>query len=180
MKINLILATDSKNGIWKDWKLAWNIPEDLKYFAKITSDTDDLAKLNAVIMWRKTWDSIPSKFRPLKNRINCILTKTIKTNDTDSKIDDFVLYFNSLQKCLTELKTKDNLAEVFIIWWASLYNELVKSDDLEKIYLTKVDWDFGCDTFFDWVPENFELESASEEKKDWDYSYRFEVYKKEK
>ncbi len=180
MKLNLILAVDEKNWLWKDWVLAWNIGEDLKYFAKVTSETRDLAKLNAVIMWRKTWDSIPRKFKPLKNRINCILTKTIHTNDTHSKIDDFVLYFNSLQKCLEELKTKENLEEVYIIWGASLYNELAKNDMVERIYLTRIKWDFACDTFFNWVPDDFILESESEEKHSGDYSYKFLVYRKEK
>lgn len=178
MKINLILAVDEKNGIWKNWTIPWHIKEDLEYFKKITTQNDDLAKLNALIMWRRTWDSIPSRFRPLSDRINCILTKTIHTNDTDSKIDDFVLYFNSLEKCMQELSTKDNLDEIFIIWWASLYNELVNDKSVHKIYITKIKWDFACDTFFDWIPENFELESTSEDKKEWDYSFKFEVYKR--
>jgi len=87
----------------------------MKYFSETTKNTKDLAKHNAVIMGRKTWESIPSKFRPLPQRINCILTRTLKQESNDSQIDDFVLYFNSIDHCLEELSKKDNLENIFII-----------------------------------------------------------------
>lgn len=181
MKINLILAVDDKNWLWKNNSLAWNIPSDLKYFKEKTSTTKDLAKLNAVIMWRKTWESIPAKFKPLSDRINCIITKSIETNDIWSKIDDFTLYFNSITHCLSELESKENLEEIFVIWWASLYNDFIKWELLnfvEKIYITKVKWDFNCDVFFDWIPENFKVEKYSEEKEENWYIFSFWEYKK--
>jgi len=181
MKVNLILAIDEKNWLWKNNSLAWNIPSDLKNFKKITSETEDLAKMNAVIMWRKTWESIPKKYRPLHDRINCIITKSIKKNSIWSEIDDFILYFNSLEKCLSELESKENIEKIFIIWWASLYNDFVWEkflDFVDKIYLTKVKWDFDCDVFFDWIPENFKVEKYSEEhKENWNI-FSFWEYKK--
>jgi dihydrofolate reductase len=89
----------------------------MKHFKEITSTTQDLAKHNAVIMWRKTWESIPSKYRPLPDRINCILSRSITDQSIDSKIDDFVLYFNSLESCLEELQKKDNIEDIYIIGW---------------------------------------------------------------
>lgn len=174
----MILAIDDKNGIWTNWDLAWRIKEDMMYFKDITTNTEDLAKHNAVIMWRKTWESIPSKFRPLPQRINCILTRTIKTESTDSDINDFVIYFNSLDHCLEELGHKDNLENIFIIGWANLYNQVLDHPVLDKIYLTKVDWDHGCDVFFDWIPDNFNLESESEEKEENNIKFKFQIYKK--
>ena len=50
---------------------------DMAFFKKITSETADNSKKNAVIMGRKTWDSIPVKFRPLANRINVVLSTTM-------------------------------------------------------------------------------------------------------
>lgn len=181
MKVNLILAVDENNWLWKNNSLAWNISTDLKNFKKITSETKDLAKLNAVIMWRKTWESIPAKFKPLSDRINCIITKSIKTNDIGSRIDDFILYFNSVTYCLSELESKENLENIFIIWWASLYNDFLKWDLLnfvDKIYLTKIKWDFDCDVFFDWVPENFKVEKYSEEMEENWIKFSFWEYKK--
>jgi len=175
---NIILATDSKNWIWKNNKLAWDIPEDLKYFKDITSKTQDLAKLNWVIMWRKTWESIPTKFRPLPNRINCILSRTLKKESINSKINDFVLYFNNFDHCLEELSKKDNIENIFLIWGSSLYNQFINHPNLDKIYLTKIEWDFKCDTFFDWIPDNFIVESYTDTSEDNWIKYSFWVYKK--
>ncbi len=138
MKINLILAIDEKNGIGKNNTLAWKIKKDMEYFKNMTSDTDDLGKINAVIMGRGTWESIPVKFKPLGNRVNCILTRTIHTNNIDSKPDDFVLYFNSLEVCLRELEKKKNIENIFVIGGASLYNQLIYTDLIDKIYITEI------------------------------------------
>lgn len=178
IKINLILAVDDKNGIGKNNDLAWRIKSDMSYFKNITSKTTDLAKMNAVVMWRKTRESIPSKFRPLPDRINCILTRNIKHDDIGSKIDDFVLYFNSIDHCLSELESKENVENIFIIGWANLYNQLLNHPLLDKIYITKVVWNFDCDVFFNWIPDNFKVESYTDEEQENDIKYSFWVYKK--
>jgi len=178
MKFNIILATDSKNWIWKDNNLAWKISEDLKYFKTITEKTQDLGKLNAVIMWRKTWESIPSKFRPLPNRINCILSRNLKYEDINSKIDNFVLHFNDFDHCLKELEKKENVENIFLIGWASLYNQFINHPKLDKIYLTKVEWDYNCDVFFDWVQDNFVVESYTDTKDENWVKFSFWIYKR--
>ena len=178
MKFSIILAVDEKNWIWKENTLAWRLSADMKYFKNITSNTTDLWKMNAVIMWRKTWESIPSKYRPLPNRINCILTRSITNNDIGSPIDDFTLYFNSLEHCLSELESKDNVEQIFIIGWANLYNQVLDHSMLDKIYITKLVWDYNCDVFFDGVPSNFIPESYTDLENEKSIDYSFWVYKK--
>ena len=178
MKFSIILAVDSKNGIWKDNSLAWKLSTDMKNFKQITTKTTDLAKMNAVIMGRKTWESIPSKYRPLSDRINCILTRQIKNDDIWSPIDDFVLYFNSFIHCLSELESKENVENIFVIGWANLYNQVLDNPMLDKIYLTKVKWDYDCDVFFDGIPNNFIVESYTEYEKENNIEYSFWVYKR--
>lgn len=56
--------------------LPWKIPADLAYFKELTVRTSDPAKQNAVIMGRKTWESIPQKFRPLAGRLNIVLSRS--------------------------------------------------------------------------------------------------------
>lgn len=180
MKFSIILAVDDKNGIWKNNFLAWKLSSDMKYFKEITTKTSDLAKMNAVIMWRKTRESIPSKFRPLNDRVNCILTRQIKNDDIWSPIDDFVLYFNSFIHCLSELESKENVENVFVIWWANLYNQVLTNTMLDKIYITKVKWDYNCDVFFDWIPEGFEVESYTDSEIENGIEYSFWVYKRKK
>jgi dihydrofolate reductase len=175
-KFSIILAVDDKNWLWKNNDLAWRLKWDMKFFKDVTSKTQDLAKHNAVIMWRKTWDSIPQKFRPLPQRINCVLTRKIHTESSPSQIDDFVLYFNSLDHCLDELNTKDNIEEIFIIWWSQLYNQVLDHPDLEKIFITQVQWDYDCDVFFDWIPDNFTLESKTDITEENTIKYNFNIY----
>ena len=64
MKLKLVVACDGRGGIGKNGTLPWNIPTDLKHFQKITRGKNDNSAV--VLMGRKTWESIPPKFRPLK------------------------------------------------------------------------------------------------------------------
>ncbi len=93
MKVNLIVAgckvlgKETKvYGIGNKGQLPWRLKNEMKFFAKMTTTTKDTSKKNAVIMGRKTWESIPEKFRPLKNRFNLILTRNatydLKTDNT--------------------------------------------------------------------------------------------------
>ena len=178
-KISIILALDEKNGLWKDWDLAWRIKEDMKYFKNITliphsvsPKGREVAK-NAVIMWRKTWDSIPEKYKPLPDRINCILSRKFEFEDNSWDIRKFSSFDSALEK----LSLDENIWEIFIIWWSQIYNLALKSKLLDKVYLTRVKWDFNCDVFVDFKQENFELIENSEWKqtKKW-VEFRFEVY----
>ena len=64
-----LVAAVAKNGIiGADNRLPWHLPEDLKHFKALTNG-------QAVIMGRKTWDSLPPRFRPLPGRINIVLTR---------------------------------------------------------------------------------------------------------
>jgi dihydrofolate reductase/thymidylate synthase len=56
----------------------------MKYFKELTSRTADPGKQNAVIMGRKTWESIPAKFRPLPGRINVVLSKGVAAADENA------------------------------------------------------------------------------------------------
>ncbi|MDE2222506.1 MAG: dihydrofolate reductase, partial [Candidatus Omnitrophica bacterium] len=69
---SIVVAFDSTYGIGKDGRLPWRLAADLKRFKEITME-DGAARPNAVIMGRKTWESIPDRFRPLPGRVNVIL-----------------------------------------------------------------------------------------------------------
>ena len=64
---SLVVAVCKNMGIGMDGGLPWKLSEDLKHFRRTTEN-------GTVIMGRKTWDSIPEKYRPLKNRKNIVLS----------------------------------------------------------------------------------------------------------
>ena len=172
MNFSMILAVDDALWFWKNGQLPWRIKEDMAYFRDITTETSDENKVNVVIMGRKTWESIPDRFRPLPDRINYVLT-------TDENYEDNgCVSYTSLEQCLGDIDGNPLIDSIFIIWGAQLYNGVLDDSRLEKIYLTKVDWDFGCDVFFDGVPDSFVLESEWEEKEEGDIKFKFQVYKK--
>jgi len=68
MKLHLIFARSRNGVIGKDNTLPWHLPEDLAHFKRTTLGCP-------VIMGRKTWDSLPPKFRPLPGRANVVVTR---------------------------------------------------------------------------------------------------------
>lgn len=67
-RLNLIYARAANGVIGKDNQLPWHLPEDLAHFKRTTQGCP-------VIMGRKTWDSLPPKFRPLPGRLNIVVTR---------------------------------------------------------------------------------------------------------
>jgi dihydrofolate reductase len=67
-RLHLIFARASNGVIGKDNTLPWHLPEDLAHFKRTTLG-------HPVIMGRKTWDSLPPKFRPLPGRLNIVVTR---------------------------------------------------------------------------------------------------------
>lgn len=178
MKFSLIIALDNENGIGKNNDLAWSIPEDMKHFKDITTKTEDPKKQNAVIMGRKTWESIPEKYRPLKNRYNCVLSRGYEDKKEN---EQWGLEFSSLDSCLRHLEEKSDIETIYIIWWAQLYNQIANDERLEKAYITRIYDKFHCDSFFDWLPTwKFDRISRSEIKIHEDIEFEFVVYERKR
>lgn len=131
----LVVGCSKNKGIGKDGKLPWNIPDDMRHFKEVTQAGP---VQNSVIMGRKTWDSIPSKFRPLPNRKNIVVSSTL----TDGNC--------SIVPSLSEaLSISTGL--VFIIGGHQLFQEALSPEFLpllDQIYLTRISKDFECDVFF--------------------------------
>lgn len=68
MKLHLILARAANGVIGKNGVMPWHLPEDLAHFKRTTLGAP-------VIMGRKTWESLPPRFRPLPGRANVVLTR---------------------------------------------------------------------------------------------------------
>ena len=68
MRVNLIYARSRNGVIGRDNTLPWHLPEDMAHFKRVTAGCP-------VVMGRKTWDSLPPKFRPLPGRTNLVVTR---------------------------------------------------------------------------------------------------------
>ena len=73
-RLTIIVAATLTNGIGKAGRLPWRLPQEMAYFARVTSNAPE-GSINAVIMGKNTWESIPKKFRPLPRRLNVVLSR---------------------------------------------------------------------------------------------------------
>ena len=124
--ISIIAAIDDKRGIGLKGNLPWHLSEDLKRFKDIT-------KGHSVIMGRNTFESIG---KTLPDRNNIVITQ-----DANFTAEG-VTIVNSIEDALDETGG----GEIFVIGGAQIYNQTIELAD--KLYLTQVEGDFNCDTFF--------------------------------
>ena len=134
------VAYDSKNGIGKNNSIPWYLPEDLKYFSKLTKGNGK----NAIIMGKNTWLSLPKK--PLKGRDNLILSRTLEINENLPK-NDLIKTFKDIND-LIEFCYLQKYDEVWVIGGSEIYNLFLNKFKVERIYATLIDKDYECDTFF--------------------------------
>ena len=125
----IIVSCTQDGGISKDGKIPWKIKEDMDFFKKTTVGDGN----NAVIMGRKTFFSIPEKYRPLKNRLNIVLTNNVSKYEhlqTDS-----LIFVNSYKDIFEHTRDVD---KIFNIGGKALYEMGFYDLKLSGIYLTKV------------------------------------------
>lgn len=71
----MVVAYENSRGIGLRGDMPWKLPKDMAYFKTLTSSVKNSGKQNAVVMGRTTWESIPAKFRPLKGRMNIVISR---------------------------------------------------------------------------------------------------------
>src|SRR3989338_9032681 len=95
MKFTIIISRDRNGGIGKDNELACRLAGDLKHFSKVTRGVTVSDMKNAVIMGRRTWESLPENKRPLAGRVNVVLTR-----QEDYEVPDGVRVYSDLDEAL--------------------------------------------------------------------------------
>lgn len=129
-------------------ELPWHFPSDMKHFKELTGG-------QTVIMGRKTYESIPEKFRPLPNRKNFVLSRS----ETESNHES-LFYFKTINNALNAVDTE----KAFIIGGASIYEQTL--DYVDGIYLTLIHQDYEGDAYYPELPENFKEEKRDKLQKD--------------
>ncbi|MCP4093776.1 MAG: dihydrofolate reductase [Planctomycetes bacterium] len=156
---------DCARGIGRDGDMPWHLPSDLKYFAKITKGetAQTGGALNTVIMGRKTWDSIPERFRPLAGRTNIVISR-----QRDLPMEGAALA-QSLEQAL---EMADSSSDCFVIGGATIYEMALAHPDCGDLLITEIDSDFDCAVFFPAL-DGFERIEQGERSSDGDLNLRF-------
>lgn len=173
---SIIVAVDKKNGIGKDGKIPWALPSDMKHFKAMTTETSSSGKTNAVIMGRKTWESLPEKWRPLPHRLNVVLTQ-----DKNYSVPSNVVKSQGLDEALRVLDSKEyqkTVDKIFVIGGANVYAQALVHPRCQRVYLTVIDKEFGCDAFFPEWKQNFKKAECSDLLVENDIKYFFAVYER--
>lgn len=92
MKVGLVWAQSTSGVIGRGGDIPWRLPEDLNHFKQITMG-------HTVVMGRRTWDSLPARFRPLPGRRNVVLSRQPGFSAPGAEV------VTSLDEALTEPET---------------------------------------------------------------------------
>ena len=164
--ISHLVAVSNELVIGVDNDLPWNLKDDLAHFKKYTLN-------KVIIMGRKTYESIG---RPLPNRINYVISRTIKEIDGAH-------VFNNLEEAILSAekhnKDLDIENEIVIIGGGYLFEETLPI--LNKLVITKVDCSVAGDVYYPKIDmKNWDLISSESYTKDSDndYNFKIEEYKK--
>ncbi|KAI3343507.1 dihydrofolate reductase [Ustulina deusta] len=159
LELTLIVAATRNMAIGRNGTLPWTgLKKEMAYFARVTKRLPSVpnqdghssaAAMNAVIMGRKTWDSIPPKFRPLKGRLNIVISRSHAdppAKDVNAETD--AVKVGSLEQAIRYLQSSSQTGRVFVIGGAQIYAAALQLKEARRVLLTKIMSDFECDTFF--------------------------------
>ena len=150
-----IIVAIARNGVIGDKNaLLWHIKEDMRFFRTTTSG-------HAVVMGRKTFESLGSK--PLPKRTNIVITRAERTFDG-------ALTAHSLEEAIA---MAEGDTEIFVIGGAQIYAEALNKVD--RMYITRVDKDYEGDTSFPEIDfSKWELVASERYERGEEYEYPFE------
>lgn len=145
MIINIIAAIEKNMGIGLNGFIPWGrLKEDLNFFKYITINgdfgDDSIYSQNAVVMGRKTWESLPEKYKPLPYRKNIVMSRSMFF---DYRCQSFEDINDVIQYC-----SDANCAQLMVIGGAEIYELFLDSKVVKYIYLTRIDNHYKCDRFF--------------------------------
>jgi dihydrofolate reductase len=161
MNINMIFARAANGVIGHNNALPWHLPEDLAHFKKLTLGSP-------VIMGRKTWDSLPAKFRPLPGRTNVVITRRADWQAAGAQSADSLA--GALALCQAE-------KDVWIIGGAQIY--ALAEPLASRIEITQIDKLYAGDAFAPNLGSQWQLSHQEDHVSCSGLNYSFITYTKQ-
>jgi len=162
-QVKLVVAVAENGVIGRNNQLVWRLRDDMQFFKDLTSG-------HIIFTGRKNYESIPEKFRPLPNRLNCILTRNSFFDAPNCEI------FSDVNSWIQ--KYENDQRDLFIIGGGELYRLVIEQDLVDVMFITHVKAELLGDTFFpEFNLSNWTSELISSHKKDEKNEYDFEIVK---
>ena len=164
--LSLIVARAANGCIGRDNKLPWYLPNDLKYFKRVT-----LGK--PIIMGRKTWESLKG---PLPGRTNIVITRQANYVADGAKV---VTSLDDAIRMAENVALIDGVDEAVVIGGAEIYAQALEK--VARLYVTEVHADVDGDAFFPAYAQDVWQESGREDfsaEPPNQYDYSFVVYER--
>ena len=136
--ISIIAAMDEKRGIGKNNDLLFRIPEDFERMRRLT-------KGHPLVMGRKTFESIG---RVLPERTSIVVTHDPAKVSSVSFFTPEVQIVSSLGEGIEKAKQSPGGDEIFVFGGGEIFREAIEGGVVDRLYLTKVEGDWGADTYF--------------------------------
>ena len=150
--IALVVAYSANRAIGRDGDLPWRLPTDLRRFRELTSG-------GTVVMGRKTWDSLPPRFRPLPDRRNVVVSR----NGCDAP---------DVRRSVGEAVTGD----CFVIGGGEIYAQALPLAD--RVYATEVEGEVDGDAFFPALGPEWRETDRSAPIEEGGHVYAFVTYER--
>jgi dihydrofolate reductase len=161
VRVALVAAVARGGVIGRDGTIPWRVPEDVAFFKELTTG-------HPVVMGRRTWESIPDRFRPLPGRRNVVVTRNREWSAEGAE------RAGSVAEALSLVEGTDR---VFVIGGAELYADALPLAD--ELLLTEIDLDVEGDTFFPaWQRAEFDEVSREEHATEDGIPFAFVNYRR--
>jgi dihydrofolate reductase len=170
-RLAIVVAADEDNGIGLAGTLPWRLPAEMAFFKRLTTQAPP-GRRNAVIMGRKTFESIPPRFRPLSDRFNVVVSRDASYRPQGA----FVV--SSLPEAISELAKLETVGQLFCGGGGQLYAAALEDARCSRVFLTRVHAKFGCDTRLADFGSAFGRVSADGPHTENGVSYTFEVWER--
>lgn len=161
--INLVVAVAQNGVIGRDNQLIWQLRDDMKFFKELTIG-------HIILTGRKNYESIPEKFRPLPNRLNCVMSRNLQYQALQCEL------FSNISSWIQKYSSDER--ELFIIGGGEIYRQALAQNVVDVMFITHVKAEPEGDTFFpEFDASQWRSEVLTSHTKDERNEYDFDIVK---